>query len=325
VNGDFDADLAEIQASVQRLGRDLREAARALSVKEARFLVDAYYAMQNDRIRAKHQERMLSTANEPHAILSWLGKQREMLEAQVRGTLDIYSAAQIPGQWARANVGIGPVIAAGLLAHIDIAKAATAGDLWRFAGLDPTAKWGRQTRRPWNADLKRLCFLIGQSFTKVSGMEGAFYGQLYKQRKAYEIARNERGELADQAAAALETKRFGSDTATRKHYESGRLPPARIQLRAERWTVKLFLSHYHEVLYFFAYSRLPPAPFAFIHLRGHVHYIPPPNMHLVPGMEQAADRNRGENKPRIWREPIEASAPAKSRRRGASPGQDGES
>ena len=37
--------------------------------------------------------------------------------------------------------GIGPVIAAGLLANIDIKQAPTVGHIWRFAGLDPTNKW----------------------------------------------------------------------------------------------------------------------------------------------------------------------------------------
>jgi hypothetical protein len=39
-------------------------------------------------------------------------------------------------------------LAAGLLAHIDITKAPTAGSIWRYAGLDPSIEWlGREKAR----------------------------------------------------------------------------------------------------------------------------------------------------------------------------------
>lgn len=269
---------------VARLTRDLRNAARTLSTDEARFLVDAYYAMQSDRIRAEHQERTLSEGGEPHGVMSWLAGQRETLENQVRRALDAYSGAQPAGVWARSIVGIGPVIAAGLLANIDITRAPTVGHIWRFAGLDPTTKWDKGTRRPWNGSLKRLCWLIGESFVKVGGNEADVYGQVYKARKEQEIRKNEAGDFADQAAASLASQKFDKDTEALKHYQAGRLPPARIHLRAERYAVKLFLSAFHEVSYFLEYGRLPPKPYAIEHL-GHVHYAEVPNLHLVPGLE----------------------------------------
>ena len=54
-------------------------------------------------------------------------------------------------RWARSIYGIWPVLAAGLLAHIDIEQAPTVGHIWSFAGLDPTKKWQPKTTRPWNA------------------------------------------------------------------------------------------------------------------------------------------------------------------------------
>jgi hypothetical protein len=271
---------------VSRLTRDLRDAARTLSTDEARFLVDAYYAMQRDRIRAGHQERTLNESGEPHDVMTWLAGQRETLENQIRRALDAYSAAQPAGVWARSIVGIGPVIAAGLLCHIDIKLAPTVGHIWRFAGLDPTVKWDKGKKRPWNGSLKRLCFLIGESFVKVHNHEQDVYGKVYVSRKAYEIARNEAGAFADQAAASLAAKRFGADTDARKHYEAGRLPPARIHLRAERYAVKRFLYDLFAVMYFIQFKAMPPKPWIISH-GGHAHYVPPPNMHLVPGMEAA--------------------------------------
>ena len=270
----------------RRLTRDLRDAARILSTTEARFLVDAYYAMQRDRIRASHQDRTLAENAEPHAVMAWLTGQRESLENDVRRALDAYSGAQPAGIWARSITGIGPVIAAGLLANIDIKLAPTVGHIWRFAGLDPTTHWDKGTKRPWNASLKRLCFLIGESFVKVSNNDNDTYGKIYKARKELETAKNEAGDYAEQAAASLAAKRFGDDTQAKKHYLAGKLPPARIHLRAERVAVKRFLYDLFAVMYFLEFNAMPPKPWVITH-GGHVHYVPPPNMHLVPGMEAA--------------------------------------
>jgi hypothetical protein len=246
--------------------------------------------------------------------------------------------------------GIGPVIAAGLLANIDITKAPTAGHIWRFAGLDPSSKWvgtakatelvGRHmgargaavseevfaavceetntrpeslrlrltdydtgevsmtraalikavAKRPWNAGLKRLCFLIGESFVKVSNRPDDVYGKLYKQRKDWETQKNQLKDYADQAAYSLETKNFGRETEAYKWYSQGMLPPARIHLRAQRRAVKLFLAHLHEVLYWAYYEKLPPNPFVFDHLVGHVHRLEIPNIELVGDLAEAKER-----------------------------------
>ena len=128
----------ELNESVKRLDRDLVTAAKILSDQEVRFLVDAYYQMQDDRKRANNQIRALNESEEPHSVLTWLGNQSETLENQIKRALDSYTANQPVGIWLRANYGIGPVIAAGLLAHIDIDNRPTAGAIWRYAGLDPT-------------------------------------------------------------------------------------------------------------------------------------------------------------------------------------------
>lgn len=126
---------------IQKLTKDLKQASYILSATEARFLVDAYYQMQDNRIRADGQVRSMSQDGEPHAVLQWLADQNTNLENQVKKALDAYSGAHPVGEWARSQKGIGPVIAAGLLAHIDIRKCPTAGHIWRFAGLDPTVEW----------------------------------------------------------------------------------------------------------------------------------------------------------------------------------------
>jgi Transposase IS116/IS110/IS902 family len=261
---------------VARLTKDIRDASKTLSTQEARFLVDAYYAMQEDRIRSAHRVRTLSEGGEPNSVMDWLLGQNEMLEKQVARALDAYSGAHPVGKWARSIVGIGPVITAGLLAHIDIHKAPTVGHIWRYAGLDPSVSWGKGQKCPWNQSLKRLCWLVGESFVKVSANPNDVYGKFYRERKDYELAKNEAGDFAAQAKLTIESKKFGDDTQARKHYESGKLPPAQIHARAKRHAVKLFLSHLHHVWYEAEFSHPPARPYA-INILGHAHCILPPN------------------------------------------------
>lgn len=260
---------------LNRLSKDLRQSAKTLADREVRFLVDAYYMMQDDRKRADNQVRALGTNEEPHAVINWLSTQSRTLERQIAVALDIYSRSKQIGQWARSVDGIGPIIAAGLMAHIDIKRAPTVGHIWRYAGLDPTSRWLAGQKRPWNAELKKLCWKIGESFVKVSNKPTAFYGEIYKNRKAYEIARNGRGEMAETAKAILAAKKIGKDTDAYAAYSKGRLPPAHIHSRAKRYAVKIFLSHWHDQAYRIQFGKAPPLPFAIAILQ-HAHYIEPP-------------------------------------------------
>lgn len=261
--------------SVIKLNRDLRRAAGELGVREARFMVDAYYQMQGNRIRANNQVTAMTETGEPHDVLAWLFDQNGTLESQIKNALDVWTRNHEVGEWARSQKGVGPVICAGILSRVDMEGVTTVGQIWRFAGLDPTSKWGKGEKRPWNAQLKRICWLLGESFTKVSGYEDAYYGQVYRQRKAYETEKNERGDYADQAAASLSSKKYGEDTTARKLYEKGQLPPARIHLRAQRYAVKLFLAHLFEVWYWTIHHEVPPKPYAIAHL-GHAHKLEVP-------------------------------------------------
>jgi len=261
---------------LRRLSKDIRTAARTLTTKEARFLVDVYYQWQHERIRQSNQIRALTVSGEPHDATAFVLGQSAVLERQVQAVLDAWSMSEPTemGRWARGITGVGAIIAAGLVAHLDITQAATVGHWWRFAGLDPTVVWKSGEKRPWNASLKVICWKAGQSFMKNQHRETDVYGRHYRARKAYEQAKNEAGDYADQARAALANKRYGAETEARKWYEQGKLPPGHIDARARRWTVKLFLSHYHDVAYERHYGTPPPLPYPIAHL-GHVDRIPP--------------------------------------------------
>lgn len=261
---------------IVRLTRDLKLAGATLSQQEARYLVDSYYQIQDYRKAAANQKRALTESGEPHSVIAWLLAQMQTLEGQIQRALDAWSDQQPAGVWAKSIVGIGPIIAAGLLAHVDIAKAPTAGHIWRFAGLDPTVTWEKKTKRPWNADLKVLCWKTGQSFMKFQNHAGDFYGHYYRARKGSEQAQNAAGAFADQARATLAAKAIGKETEAYKWYSQGMLPPAHVDARARRWVVKLWLSHFHAVLYECHYGVPPAHPYVMAVL-GHSDMILPPN------------------------------------------------
>ena len=259
--------------SITRLGKDLRTATATLSDMEARFLVDAYYIIQEDRKRSGNQIRAMG--DEPHDLLKWFFAQNQMLETQLKGALDRYSDSKLIGQWMKGVYGIGPVIAAGLIAHIDIKKAPTVGHIWRFAGLDPSSKWEKGQKRPWNTALKTLCWHIGQSFMKFSNRDDCFYGKLYRERKEFEVARNESGANKEKAQELL--SKFSKTTDAYKHLSEGKLPPAQIDARARRWAVKLFLSHVQAVWWEIDTGEKPAKPYILTKEGGHAHEIRPPN------------------------------------------------
>jgi hypothetical protein len=260
-----------------RLSRDLAASAERLPVRDVRFMVDRYYAIQKNRLAFAAQRRTGVEADEPVSMMGWLEAQQQRAEDNLRLALARYARSKPLGRWAQSITGIGPVISAALLANVDVTREPSAGHLWRFAGLDPTVTWNRSEKRPWNASLKRLAFLIGESFVKVQNHERDVYGKVYVARKAYEQRKNEAGDYAEQARRALAEKRFREDTIARQHYERGQLPPGRLHLRAARYATKLFLAHYHACAYWLEYQAVPPKPFAISHL-GHVGYLIPPHL-----------------------------------------------
>lgn len=271
---------ADVFDPVERLGRAAEQAALGMTRSHARTLVDMYYRWQQHRIDLKGQLRAQvqgfdgDDAGASLEVIDYFANQSAALEKRAASVLGKWAQRRPEGGWAQSIPGIGPVISAGLSAHIDITKAPTVGHIWRFAGLDPTVKWNKGQKRPWNADLKVLCWKIGQSFVKVSGREDAFYGQVYRDRKQLEVQRNEQGLFADQAAKSLEERNI-RDATLKETYQSGKLPAGRLDLRAQRYATKLFLAHWHEVAYEAEYGEPPPLPYAIAQL-GHAHKIDPP-------------------------------------------------
>ena len=259
---------------IEKLTKDLKQAVLSLDVDELRLLVDNYYAIQGQRIRSENQVTAMSKTHEPHDLFKWYSNNNIQLENEIKKILQYYTLHHPIGQWLNRQMGIGPVISAGLLAYLDITKAPAAGHFWSFAGLIAKQKWEKGQKRPWCANLKVLCWKAGQGFVKVCNKENAYYGKLYKERKADEIERNDSGE--NEELAKIRMNEVKKTTDAYKYYSEGKLPPAHIQARAERFAVKIFISHLHEVMYEHHYGTAAPEPYAIAHL-GHVHKFERPN------------------------------------------------
>lgn len=244
-----------------------------LSAADARCLVDAYYTA---RVRGREPAK-----REQSPAVAWLSERHHSVEIEIRRVLDGWTETIPAARWAKGIVG--PVIAAGLAAQIDISRCPTAGRIWRFAGLDPSRKWARGEKRPWNAALKTICWKIGDCFAKAAAQDNHFYGRLYLQRKSQEEAANNSDKFAGQAAARL--RRGDLEEGERRWYAQGKLPPAHIDARARRWVVKLFLAHYHHVAWTVATGEAPAKPYV-ISILGHAGYIQPPDFPPAAGVRK---------------------------------------
>ena len=267
--------------AITKLSKDLKQSVQTLQPRQVRYLVDTYYQMQENRKRAANQLRALTEAKEPSGVVEWLQKNNRFLENQIKAALLAYSESQPMGRWAMSHIGIGPVISAGLLAHIDMDRCPTYGHLWSFAGLttgfNMPVKWEKGQKRPWNAALKTLCWKASDCFVKFSGHDDCFYGHLYAGYKTGLIAKNDA--LGFKTAADEGAKRVGKTTEAWKSYSIGKLPDGHIHARAMRYTVKIFLSHWWEEAYMQKFQKPAPSPYPIAHLN-HVHLIKSP----VPSM-----------------------------------------
>ena len=257
------------------LSKDVRALAVKFDSNSVRELVSIYYRIQDDRIALAAQARELQKTGSPHELVEYLSDQLGYMETSLKKPLENFAQSYEVGRWALSQYGIGPIITAGLISHIDITKAPTAGSIWRYAGIDPTAKWEKGEKRPWNAELKTLTWKIGQSFMKFSNKDQCFYGKLYRQDKERRIQLNESGAYAERSKDILASKNWRKNKSSDTLRE-GMLPAAQIDAQARRFAAKIFLSHFHAVWFETHFNKKAPTPYTIAHL-DHVHEIQIPN------------------------------------------------
>jgi hypothetical protein len=263
-------------------GKEQLLTAGKLTAPEIRFAVANYYDAQDARKRSDMQLRHLG--DKPlNSLLTFAANANAEIENTVKRTLRAVAEAHPVGRWMMAQVGIGEIIAAGLLAHIDINQAPTVGHIWAFAGLLPkdVRPWNKGEKRPYNAALKQICYHLGECVKRTHNHPDSVYGAIYRERKAYLVAKNERGGFAERA------KTFVTRSAdVKKTLAEGKLPAGNLDRQACNYAAKIFLSHFHALLYWHTFGKAPPKPFAITQL-GHAHEIKVPDMALFPGFAEA--------------------------------------
>lgn len=147
---------------VKRLDKSMRVCAAALGQRRVRSLTDLYYQTQKLRISTANQCR---GTGEPTEVFAWLTDALKTIEHDICLTLGQFVRRYRCGNWLLSQCGIGPVIAAGLMSHLDVRQARTAGHYWSFAGLTQRP-WEKGHKRPWNDRLKSL---VGGVFRQGAG------------------------------------------------------------------------------------------------------------------------------------------------------------
>jgi predicted RNA-binding Zn-ribbon protein involved in translation (DUF1610 family) len=302
--------------SITKLSPELIQAATYLPLTVAADLVRTYYGVQEHRLKIDNQIRATRTLECPdcgESLKEARAKQplttreftctecgyfgvdeidataaifvREAIaagEERAKNLLDYWTSKDELANWSRQVMGIGPVLAAGLRAEIDVTRANHVSSVWRFAGYDPTAIWEKGQKRPHNAFLKVICWRLGDSFVKVSGRPKSLYGKLYRNEKNRLVHINDNGGFAQDAKERIDSgiRVPGKGTEARKALDAGRLPQAQVDLRARRKAVKIFLSHYWvqgRLLEGLSVSQ----PYAIARL-GHVTNIGPEVPYIIP-------------------------------------------
>lgn len=257
-----DEDIAELRASQRAL---IKAIAKDLRREEARDLIQSYYQQQKMRLATVNRIRAAGEFGKDCRGLEWLKDHLREAESFIYSIMDTWSKNDPSCHWSRSVYGIGPVLSSALSAYLDVNIAKTASAVWRYCGLDPTLVWAKGQKRPYNAEMKTICWRIGDSFVKFSGNDKCFYGKIYRTRKELEEHRNNTGMYQELAFRELESRGARMTPEQRAHYTAGHLPPGRIDLRARRTAVKMFLAHWFETEYPRVHGRPPPRPWIIEH------------------------------------------------------------
>lgn len=249
--------------------------------EDIKATVSQYYTVQNQRIALNNQVKAAIRAGADCTMLEHYCNQFMVTEKNIKIYLDTYTDNHPIGEWMKGIVGIGPVIAAGLLSYLDITKVRTSGGFLRYIGWDgetPRRKKGEKLTH--NPKARTLCWKLGNSFRMRYNDPNCYYGKLYEAKKAYYKEKNENLEYAERAKKILSEYNYSDGTNSKEAYLAGKLPDAQIDAMAIRFCIKIFLSHLFDVWYMWEYGEYPPVPYAKAHL-GHVHIDSVPNWEAI--------------------------------------------
>jgi hypothetical protein len=290
--GDTDADFELFEQefnealNVTNLPKDIREAATNLDKGNCRTLVRFYYITQGTRIQMQNQHAAYLRISEEMGVEpkveahEFLLSQVAKLEVIIKNILDVFTRNVDICVWARTNSGIGPVIAAGIYAYVDIEKAQSAASIYKYSGMAANQE-GRVkgAKINYNPEMKRLMWLIGQGFNRLNvDKEASYYKRIYADRKAYAKSLNDSGAYAEKAKKLLTDKKW-ADNVTSEKLKEGKLSDGHLHNQSLRYASKRFISHWFQVYWEMHFNKPIPAPWQFTHaVEGmkHVHFEAPP-------------------------------------------------
>lgn len=250
--------IKEIRALRRAFNKDFKDAAKVIPKRQVKYLVDMYYTAQQMRIAVEGKLRSLEEV--PNAVLTIFLDMFEEVEKDLQSALDVYTANSDVGASFRRIKGIGPVLTAGWMAHVNVHIAVNAAKVMRFGGYDPTVKWEKGQKRPYNADLKLVLSKMGRAFVFLSN-RNSFFGQKYKENKKLIEKRNEAGMFAERCAELLRTRKYKEETNAFKCYSVGKYPPAHISASARLKTVALCVGVLHREHFRCVHGAYPADPF----------------------------------------------------------------
>jgi hypothetical protein len=233
--------------------------------KEAQYLLDMYLFMLKRRVAIASK---ISRCGIESRALGFLLDQIKAREGHARVLLDIYSDNHPVGAKMKEVKGIGPVIAAGLLAHVNMDRATTYGKILAYGGFNPNMVWNKGELRPFCAEFRSILIHAKRVFQFLSGNPTSYFGMHFKRYKNLIIAQNENGGMKEAAAAKLAKFNYRHETKAYQCYIEGKLPPAHITQLAGTKTLKLFIGCLHK--YWSEHlGRSAPLPYAVEHM-GHM-------------------------------------------------------
>lgn len=154
LNENMDPELLEGDVELvipEGFSKDLLKEIRSLktvSREEIRHIVDNFYQVQKNRIMLQSQIRAIRQKSDNLGtvayadILEWELKARMIEEDGLKKALKTYCEISEVGKWLLSIKGIGPVLAAGIMAYFDVTGIEYATHFMSYAGLN-------DNNRPW--------------------------------------------------------------------------------------------------------------------------------------------------------------------------------
>lgn len=175
----------EIEEESNRIKRDI-ERLRKLKNRELRILVESFYDMQKLRIAMGNRIHAYGKAGlleyiDPEPALGKLKEAEKELEQEIT---EVVTKHPLWDAWFKGVKGIGPIMAAGIIAwRDDINKADTISAFWKYHGLAPGQGRKKGEKVDYNPKAKTHAYKVGMQLLKAKGHYAEIY---YLARAKYE-------------------------------------------------------------------------------------------------------------------------------------------